>query len=78
MNLSTRLTGAMVSLVLLTALAVGYLSYRNLEAIIVPAEAARLDARARMQMAVLGCDFAQGFLYGRPVTASELTGLMNR
>jgi len=53
MNLSTRLTGAMISLVLLTALAVGYLSYRNLEAIVIPAEATRLDARARIQAAVL-------------------------
>ena len=53
MNLSTRLTIAMVSLVLLTVAAVGYLSYRNLEAAIVPAEMTRLDARARMQAAVL-------------------------
>lgn len=53
MNLSTRLSAAMVALVLLTALAVGYLSYRNIEAIVIPAEATRLDSRARMQAAVL-------------------------
>ncbi len=53
MNLSTRLTIAMVLLVLLTALSVGYISYRNLEATIVPSEATRLNARAHMQAAVL-------------------------
>jgi PAS domain S-box-containing protein len=36
MGLSTRLTVAMVSLVLLTAAAVGFLSYRNIEATILP------------------------------------------
>ncbi len=53
MNLSTRLTIAMVSLVLLTAAAVGYLSYRNLEATILPTELTRLDARAHLHATVL-------------------------
>ena len=38
MSLSTRLTTAMVLLVVLTASAVGYLSYRNIEAAFLPAE----------------------------------------
>ncbi len=49
MNLSTRLTIAMVSLVLFTALAVGILSYRNIEAATVPTELGRLDGRAKLQ-----------------------------
>ena len=36
MTLSTRLTVAMVALVLLTATAVGYLTYRNVEAFALP------------------------------------------
>ncbi|MGQ0740956.1 MAG: PAS domain S-box protein [Alphaproteobacteria bacterium] len=53
MNLSTRLTAAMVALVALTVLAVSYFSYRNLEAAIIPSEISRLEARAHMQAAML-------------------------
>ncbi len=49
MNLSTRLTLAMVSLVLITAAAIGIWSYRNIEIASLPTELARLDARAREQ-----------------------------
>ena len=42
----------------------------------VVAEGVETEATAKL-LAELGCDFAQGFLYGRPVTASELSGLMN-
>ncbi len=42
----------------------------------VVAEGVETEATAKL-LAELGCDFAQGFLYGRAVTASELTGLIN-
>ena len=42
----------------------------------VVAEGVETEATAKL-LSELGCDFAQGFLYGRPVTASELTGLLN-
>ncbi|MGQ0740953.1 MAG: EAL domain-containing response regulator [Alphaproteobacteria bacterium] len=41
----------------------------------VVAEGVETEATAKL-LAELGCDYAQGFLYGRPVTASELTGLI--
>jgi len=47
MTLTTRLTAAMVALVLLTAAAVGYLSYRNVEAGMLPTELERVETRAR-------------------------------
>jgi PAS domain S-box-containing protein len=47
MSLSTRLTLAMVGLVLLTALAVGWLTYRNLEAAILPRALDRVETRVR-------------------------------
>src|ERR1700740_3104725 len=48
MRLSTRLTLAMVGLVLLTATAVGYLTYRNVEALALPRGLERIDGRARL------------------------------
>jgi EAL domain-containing protein (putative c-di-GMP-specific phosphodiesterase class I)/CheY-like chemotaxis protein len=42
----------------------------------VVAEGVETEAIAKL-LAELGCDYAQGFLYGRAVTASELTGLIN-
>ena len=53
MSLSARLTAAMVLLVVLTAVAVGALSYRNIETTLVPAELARLQSRAELQAIVL-------------------------
>jgi PAS domain S-box-containing protein len=47
MRLSTQLTAAMVALVLLTATAVGYLAYRNVEALALPRDLDRIDARAQ-------------------------------
>src|ERR1700722_15211732 len=47
MSLSTRLTVAMVMLVLLTVAAVGLLTYRSVEATILPGELERVDAHAR-------------------------------
>ena len=41
----------------------------------VVAEGVETEATAKL-LGELGCDFAQGFLYGRPMTASELTGLI--
>ncbi len=58
MSLSTRLTAAMVLLVVLTAVAVGFLSYRNIEATFLPTELTRLDARARLQAANLNAHVA--------------------
>jgi PAS domain S-box-containing protein len=46
LNLSTRLTIAIVALVVATAGTVGYLSYRNLAAIAIPRTLVRLDAYA--------------------------------
>ncbi|HLH97603.1 MAG TPA: PAS domain S-box protein [Xanthobacteraceae bacterium] len=48
MNLSTRLTLAMVGLVLLTATTVGYLTYRNVAALALPRGLERIDGRARL------------------------------
>ena len=47
MNLSTRLTIAIVALVVATAGAVGFLAYRNIAAVAVPRALARADAHAR-------------------------------
>jgi len=47
MNLSTRLTIAIVTLVVVTAGAVGLLAYRNISAVAVPRTLARADAHAR-------------------------------
>ncbi len=48
MRLSTRLTLAMVGLVLLTAAAVGYLTDRNVEGIALQRNRERIDSRARV------------------------------
>jgi PAS domain S-box-containing protein len=53
MTLSTRLTVAMVALVLLTAAAVGYLTYRNVEAFALPRGLDRIDTRTRILAAEL-------------------------
>jgi PAS domain S-box-containing protein len=45
MRLSTQLTAAMVALVLLTAVAVGYLAYRNVEGFALPRSLDRIDAK---------------------------------
>jgi signal transduction histidine kinase/FixJ family two-component response regulator/HAMP domain-containing protein len=47
LNLSTRLTIAIVGLVIATAGTVGFLSYHNIEAIAIPSTLVRLDAHAR-------------------------------
>ncbi len=47
MRLSTRLTLAMVALVLLTAAAIGFLTYRSVETVILPGELERVDKDAR-------------------------------
>src|SRR5215472_6806712 len=48
MRLSTRLALTMVGLVLFTALAVGFLTYRSLEAEIVPRALEGIETRARL------------------------------
>src|SRR5260370_24489732 len=53
MRLSTRLTLAMVVLVLLTATAVGYFTYRNVEAFALPRGLDRIDTRTRVLAAEL-------------------------
>ena len=53
MSLSARLTPAMMLRDVLAAGAVGALPYHNIEAAVLPAEVARLDAPARMQAANL-------------------------
>jgi PAS domain S-box-containing protein len=53
MRLSTRLTLAMVVLVLLTATAVGYLTYRNVETLALPRGLDRIDTRTRVLAAEL-------------------------
>jgi PAS domain S-box-containing protein len=53
MTLSTRLTVAMVALVLLTAAAVGYMTYRNVEAFALPRGLDRIDTRTRILAAEL-------------------------
>ena len=52
-RLSTRLALAMVALVLLTAAAVAFLIYRNIEAIAVPRTLERIEMRARLLAADL-------------------------
>ena len=47
MSLSTRLAGAIVILVLVTVAAVGFLTYRAVEATVLPGELDRVDAHAR-------------------------------
>ena len=47
LSLSTRLTIAIVTLVVVTAGTVGFLSYRNIAAIAIPRAMVRLDAHAR-------------------------------
>ena len=54
MRLSTRLTAAMVALVLLTAIAIGVLTDRNIAAVILPHELNRIDALTRL--AALGLE----------------------
>ena len=51
--LSTRLTAAMVTLVLLTATTVGLLTYRNVEALVLPRALDRIDTHARLLAAEL-------------------------
>ncbi|HEY2137305.1 MAG TPA: PAS domain S-box protein [Xanthobacteraceae bacterium] len=53
MNLSTRLTVAMVALVLLTAGAIGLLTYRTVETTILPGELDRIATHARFVAAEL-------------------------
>ena len=53
MRLSTRLAVAMVMLVLLTAAAVGVLTYRTVETTILPGELGRVDSHARALAAEL-------------------------
>lgn len=53
MNLSGRLTVVMVSLVLLTATGIGFLSYRDVQAAILPAELNRLQANTLQRVAAL-------------------------
>jgi PAS domain S-box-containing protein len=53
MKLSTRLSMAMVALVLLTATAVGYLTYRNVEAFALPRGLDRIDTMTRVLAAEL-------------------------
>ena len=48
MMLSTRLAVAMVALVTVTAAAVGSLTYRNIEAVVLPRALARIDAQVRL------------------------------
>src|SRR5688572_20163866 len=48
MKLSTRLILAMVSLVLLTASTVGWLTYRNIESLMLPRSLGGLQMRARL------------------------------
>jgi hypothetical protein len=48
MTLTTRLTLAMLALVLATATAVGLLTYRNIEAFVVPRGLSRIESHARL------------------------------
>ena len=48
MRLSTRLTVAMVALVLLTAIAIGLLTYRNIETAVLPRALDRLDLQVEL------------------------------
>jgi signal transduction histidine kinase len=54
LSLSTRLTIAIVALVVVTAGTVGFLSYRNIAAIAIPRALVRLDAHARATAVDLG------------------------
>jgi PAS domain S-box-containing protein len=53
MNLFTRLTLAMVALVLITAASVGYLTYRDVEQLALPRGLDRIDTRTRLLAAEL-------------------------
>ena len=53
MKLSTRMALAMVALVLLTALSVGLLSYRNIRSAILPRAAERIEVHVRVLAATL-------------------------
>ena len=53
MNLSTRLTMAMVSLVVLTAAAIGIISYRTIETTVVPTELARIQANTLLRLNIV-------------------------
>src|SRR4030081_3249735 len=53
MKLTTRLTVAMVALVLLTATAVGLLTYRNIEAMALPRVLERLSLQSELLAAQL-------------------------
>src|SRR5262245_36572588 len=48
MKLSSRLTLAMVGLVVVTAVAVGWVTYRNLEAVVLPRALERVENRVRL------------------------------
>src|SRR5262245_20649195 len=48
MNLSSRLAAAMIALVVLTAVAVGLLTYRNVEAVVQPRALDRIDLQAEL------------------------------
>jgi PAS domain S-box-containing protein len=59
MNLSSRLSAAMIALVVLTAMAVGLLTYRNVEQVVQPRGLDRIDLQAeliaqRLEAAVAG------------------------
>ena len=58
MRLSTRLTIAMVALVLVTATAIGLLTYRNVVAIALPRGLDRIDTHAHIVATVLEALFA--------------------
>src|SRR5436190_24140152 len=53
MKLSSRLTLAMVGLVVATAVAVGWITYRNLEAAVLPRAVERLESHVRLLAAEL-------------------------
>ncbi len=68
MKLSTRMTIAMVALVLLTALAVGGLTYRNLEAVILPRSLDRVQPDLRLLTTGLA-SYAGGARQAQPPVA---------
>jgi PAS domain S-box-containing protein len=59
MKLSSRLTVAMVGLVVATAVAVGWVTYRNLEAAVLPRAVERLESHVRLLAAELAI-YARG------------------
>ena len=59
MKLSSRLTLAMVGLVVATAVAVGWVTYRNLEAAVLPRSVERLESHVRLLAAELAI-YARG------------------